>query len=179
MLINALKNVNPIYFGECVHQASNIDDDSVFQYAERVFSYELYHQIRKLMGDNCDYYLNAEIQKDNKLFQCEIKNNCYPDLVLHKNPYFLEDGQYFLCEIKTACNKKLLSDLDKLTYFCNSNLGFNEYVFLCLGISRDELKYELNKNKSHKPYDDKILCICRKSNYIYVFRLGAIIAHNE
>lgn len=49
---------------------------------ERVFCYEFYHQLRKIMGDNPFLSLCAEIDKrGHKHFQPEDRKN--PDFILH------------------------------------------------------------------------------------------------
>lgn len=178
MLIEALSKVDKIYWGDGSIFAKQDKKEDATKYAERVFAYELYHQFRSLMTDDCGYYLNGEIKKDNEIFEWEMNRNCYPDLVLHGNLYNIEDGsQYFLCEIKMAHNPYLLDDLDKLARLSDSNLGFQDYISLCIGISKTELKEKIdNQRRDNRKFNNETLCICRKDNVIDVFKLSDIIS---
>lgn len=145
--------------------------------AERVFAYELYHQIRKQIDNKDGYYLNAEVYKNNKVFK-SIDNvkSCYPDLILHGEPGEInEDTQYFLCEIKMHGNAELTQDLGKLSKLISSKLGFKYYIFLCIGLTSNELQYKIIGQKDRQVYNGDILCICRKEENIEVFRLKEIM----
>lgn len=170
MLIQALSNVSDFYLGHEEIRMYKDKETNVKIRAERVFAYELYHQFRLLMKDDCGYYLNGEIRKSNDVFRWERECGCYPDLVLHGNLTHVDnESQYFLCEIKMSTNTSLLEDLSKLTDFCNSDLAFQNYIFVCIGLSRTEL-IDIMKGKDKK-YDKRILCICRKDKDIEVFKL--------
>lgn len=172
MLISALSNVGDDYIGYDV----NKDDETSAKCAERVFAYELYHQFRSLMDDNCGYFLNAEIKKGSQILEWETKQDCYPDLVLHGNPLHIDPKtQYFLCEIKMDYNKLILNDLDKLAKLFDSNLHFQNYISLFIGISKEELERKIRNQRKERKLNDKTLCICRKENVIEVFNLESII----
>lgn len=178
MLIQALSKVEECYLGyeEIKFFEDKIEKNTIR--AERVFAYELYHQFRLLMKEDCEYYLNGEIRKSNKVFNWENQSDCYPDLVLHGNQTFIDkESQYFLCEIKMSTNKSLLDDLSKLSQFCKSNLEFQNYIFLCVGLLKDDLQKEIEKSKIN--YNKRILCICRKDETIEVFDLDFITSSLE
>lgn len=164
MLLNAIKEVKPIYIEYVTQVFKKGAVRNVVKRAERVFAYELYHQFRKLMSEDCNYYLNGEIWKDNKVFKNSEVESCYPDLVLHGSLGCIDDGtQYFLCEIKMADNPQLLNDLDKLTNLSNTLLKFKNYIFLCVGLNKEQLLRKIDfrfKKKLKKKYNPKIVCIC-------------------
>ena len=106
-LCSALEEVSPEYKKWILYNtdASGEVKETQESYCERVFAYELYHQIRRIMDVKPtlprykDVYLNGETVKDNKFFKdiyeglaklspkfSEDKDNKrIPDLVLHKN----------------------------------------------------------------------------------------------
>lgn len=171
MLINALSKVSDDYIGYDIDRNS----EKSVKHAERVFAYELYHQFRSLMKDNCGYYLNGEIKKSSEILKWESNKDCYPDLVLHGNPIQIEkDTQYFLCEIKMDYNNLILDDLDKLAKLFDSNLEFKNYISLLVGISKECLEEKINNQRKERQINEKTLCICRKDNVIEVFKLSDI-----
>ena len=175
MLIKALSNVEDSYLGRDMIFVQE-DKDNVIKYAERVFAYELYHQFRCLMKNDCNYYLNGEIKKK---YIKEIEKICYPDLVLHGNHDSIEKGtQYFLCEIKMASNSNLLEDLKKIAKLSESELYFQEYIFLCVGLSKEELEKKF-VNCKIEDCNVETLCICRKNSVIEIFRLGEFVKTNN
>ena len=158
MLIQALSKVEECYLG---YEDIKLFEDKVEKNtirAERVFAYELYHQFRLLMKEDCGYYLNGEIRKSNKVFKWENQKDCYPDLVLHGNPTCIDkESQYFLCEIKMSTNQYLLNDLLKLSKFFMSDLEFQNYIFLCVGLSKDDMQKKIEESK--------------KEYYVYVVKM--------
>lgn len=175
-LILALSKVGDEYLGYETLKYTNGKIQETIKHAERVFAYELYHQYRLLMKENCDCYLSGEILKDNKLFEWEINTRCYPDLVLHSNIGNRElSKQYFLCEIKMCDNNNLLDDLKKLAYLSQSNLEFDEYIFLCVGKTKTDLKEIITEPPIKRFLYAKTLCICRVENMIEFFRLNEIL----
>ena len=175
-LIFALSKVKKEYLGYETLKYKSGKIEETIKHAERVFAYELYHQYRLLMKENCGYYLSGEILKDSDLFNWEIDRNCYPDLVLHSNIGNKElSKQHFLCEIKMSDNSHLLDDLEKLAYLSKSDLKFDEYIFLCIGKTKSELKEMIAKQQIKRFLYPKTLCICRLENMIEFFRLIEIL----
>ena len=191
----ALNKVNSIYFSWCNHKI--VDNESCSEelqqdYCERVFAYELYHQIRCVMYSNPIYknvYLNGETIKRNNFFtdifdalplldskfHGDKKDKCVPDLVLHKDLGSTEkEGQIYLAEIKMAQNKQALSDLWKLTLLKNSKLDFSFYIFIYAGKDVDEFRSELSSIDTSKLSLD-IVCICTKFGQSKCMTLGEIL----
>lgn len=127
-ICTALQNVKKEYYTFAYHNERKL--------YERMFAYELYHQIRVIIDDknksgNKDYagvYLNGEPDKSLNIYQdlskaadtlnkeneCQKLNNVFrPDLVLH-----IPDktkAQQYIAEIKMLANEDVVSDFIKLT----------------------------------------------------------------
>ena len=178
--IEALSNVEESYLKYETYKYEGEQLVPIIKRAERVFAYELYHQYRLVMPNATDYVLNAEVFKDNTIFQCEEIQSCYPDLVLHRDIGHIDEGtQYFLCEIKMSSNSQLVNDLSKLTSLAKfTNLSFKYYIFLCIGLNDDELKNIILKKCKQDPtlkFSGDVMCICRKEGQIVVFRLNEVL----
>ena len=195
----AINKVDRKYYNWYNHKLVNSEYPSEqFQkaYCERVFAYELYHQIRRIMDVSPalprykDVYLNGETVKDNKFFKdiyeglaklspkfSEDKDNKrIPDLVLHKDLGSTEkEGQIYLAEIKMADNKDALDDLEKLSLLIESKLNFSFYIFIYAGKDIDEFKADLLKINVSS-LSKKIVCICSKYGESKCMTLGEILA---
>ena len=133
-ICTALQNVKKEYYTFAYHNEHKL--------YERMFAYELYHQIRVIIDEknksgNKDYegvYLNGEPDKslgqyqelanaenelnnnenNNENNECEKLNNVFrPDLVLH-----IPDktkAQQYIAEIKMLSNDKVVSDFQKMS----------------------------------------------------------------
>lgn len=175
----AIKNVGSEYFNWKLKD-SNEHEKEV--YCERVFAYELYHQLRIIM--DCPVCrekrykgltLNGEAIKSNTFFK-EVFEGLFkvndgkehkfiPDLILHKNlGKFEDEGQIYLAEIKMKGNKEALDDLDKLTNLKKTKLNFDFYIFIYVSISMDDFISEVEKlgNEVIQNISDDIVCICTK-----------------
>lgn len=106
------------------------DADSV--YRERVYCYELYHQLRCLW-QSFPFSLGGEIDKTgNPYFQDGPYARAKPDLLVH----MAGDMTHNLAciEVKPFCRPiaEFASDLKKLTWFCH-NAGYYRGIFLVYG----------------------------------------------
>jgi|GEM_PF-2373216 len=197
-IITALEKVDPKYFSWYKHKPANdgtISEVIKKSNEERVFAYELYHQIRKIMDTEpipdryIGVHLNGEAIKDDNFFttlykglstlydsiKTDICNRKMPDLVLHKDPGSIKkEGQIYLAEIKMGDNAKALNDLLKLTMFENSGLNFDLYIFIYVGKSTDELKNELKKIDV-SILSKNIVCACVKHQQAKCYTLGELI----
>lgn len=196
---SALNEVKSVYYGWYNHKIANseyLSEEIQKAYCERVFAYELYHQIRKIMDVNPtltryeNVYLNGETIKDNKFFTeiyaglAEIStkfsndkdNKRIPDLVLHKDLGSTEtEGQIYLAEIKMKDNENALDDLDKLTLLMKSKLNFTFYIFIYAGKNIDEFKDDLSK-KDTSYLSKNIVCICSKFGESKCMTLGEVLS---
>ena len=194
----AINNVDSIYYRWYNHKDAKTpfpSEDIEKSYCERVFAYELYHQIRKIMDANPaleryqGVFLNGETIKNNKFytdlfdglseydssFKEGVNNKRSPDLVLHKDlGSTIDEGQIYLAEIKMAENKNAFDDLKKLTALMKSKLNFSFYIFIYVGRNIDEFYEELAKIDTSK-FSKDIVCICSKYGKSECMTLGEII----
>ncbi len=198
--MTALEKVPSIYIRWSLHKVSSDGNTTDYQesYCERVFAYELYHQIRLIMepelGKIIDRYnhllLNGEQVKSDCFFKhlfeglsklCEKykddgNNRIIPDLVLHKDLGSIDEGnQLYLVEIKMGQNQNALDDLVKLTFLKESNLGFHFYIFIYVGKTLDTLKEEIMKTNK-KRLAKEIVCMCIADNQATCTTLGELLS---
>ena len=87
-------------------------------YRERVYCYELYHQLRCILGDNFPYKLNGEVDKAGHPIIRKAKK---PDFILHK-PSDMKHNLVII-EVKPVTVKDRLEefreDLKTLKWFLN------------------------------------------------------------
>ena len=200
-LCSALEEVSPEYKKWILYNtdASGEVKETQESYCERVFAYELYHQLRLIMEpcrghveeryrelilngeqvklDNFYKHLFEGLSKLSEKFKKEGENKIIPDLVLHKNIGTIDkDGQIYLVEIKMGENTNELDDLEKLTLLTKSELYFHFYIFVYVDKSIDELK-EMILHKGVDVFSKNIVCICLESNNAICTTLGELTEH--
>ena len=110
----------------------NIDGgDSV--YRERVYCYELYHQMRCIWPNDSEYCLNGELDKVAHPILKELKaDHVKPDLLIHK-PGCMESN-FGIIEVKTkiAPNSGIKKDLETLSLFINK-VCYKRAIYLFYG----------------------------------------------
>jgi hypothetical protein len=102
-------------------------------YRERVYCYELYHQMRMLWPKGTPFYLNGEIDKAAHPILMELgADSAKPDLLVHRPGYM--SGNYAIIEVKSpgASNEGIRSDLKKLSLFIKA-VGYQRAVYLLYG----------------------------------------------
>lgn len=116
---------------------------------ERVFCYELYHQIRYLLdknNDNSVVRIHGEIDKKGH----EHINPANPDFVIHEPG--TNDKNHIVIEVKTNLSaSKFIDDLLKLQDFISFNqCHYHRGLFILVGHDLSEFKdaYERSKHKS-------------------------------
>jgi hypothetical protein len=200
-IMNALENVRNEYRRWTLYKVPSVNiesEDYQDSYCERVFAYELYHQIRlviepepgKILERYQNVLLNGEqvksdsffkklfegLSKLDKRFKEEGNNRIIPDLVLHKDIGSIDkDSQIYLAEIKMGGNDKALDDLEKLTLLKRSNLSFHFYVFIYVDMSVENLLTKLMDHKKVE-YAKDIVCICIKDGEAKCTTLGELLA---
>lgn len=200
-LCYALEEVSPEYKKWILYNtdASGEVKETQESYCERVFAYELYHQLRLIMEpcrshveeryrelilngeqvklDNFYTHLFEGLSKLSEKFKKEGENKIIPDLVLHKNIGTIDkDGQIYLVEIKMGENTNALDDLEKLTLLTKSELNFHFYIFVYVDKSIDELK-EMILHKGVDVFSKNIVCICLEGNNAICTTLGELTEH--
>ena len=94
--------------------------ESIPRFRERVYSYELYHQLRSVLGNDFRYKLDGEVDK--RLHPVIIGNKI-PDIIVHV-PGEMERNLAVI-EVKSVEGaqrhnmKELRQDLEKLRFFIN------------------------------------------------------------
>lgn len=101
-------------------------------YRERVYCYELYHQMRCLWPGG-PYTLNGEVDKSGHRKLREVNaDRCKPDLLVHV-PGNME-GNFAVIEVKScnASTRGLRKDLETLKLF-SRDVGYQRSVYLIYG----------------------------------------------
>lgn len=101
--------------------------DSV--YRERVYCYELYHQMRRLWPEDEPYRLNGEVDKRNHpYFQDPTQPK--PDMIVHRPG---TGDNFAAVEVKAAGaeNRKITKDLRTLALF--AKVGYRRLIYLIYG----------------------------------------------
>ena len=112
LIADATENIERNYF------QLPIDGQEEPVYRERVYCYELYHQLRSHWPDNTNYELSGEVDKSgHPLIRGNNLDNVKPDLLVHI-PGDME-GNHTIIEVKPINAKRdgLSKDLSTLTAF--------------------------------------------------------------
>jgi hypothetical protein len=105
---------------------------------EKVFCYELYHQMRLILGEITGITLNGEIDKSgHHNFESHHQKN--PDFVFHVPGEWKENS--VVVEVKGGIDRrnKIQEDFEKLLTFTNL-YGYKAGVFLLYNHHKEELK---------------------------------------
>lgn len=106
-------------------------------YRERVYCYELYHQMRLRWPTPCEFYLNGEVDKASHPILQQLKaDHVKPDLLVHRPGYMC--GNYAIIEVKStkAPIKGIRKDIKNLDLFIRK-VGYQRAIYLFFG-------YEIN-----------------------------------
>jgi len=102
-------------------------------YRERVYCYELYHQMRLRWPADTEYYLNGEIDKAaHPILKKLGVENAKPDLLVHRPGYM--EGNFAIIEVKhiAAQRQGILKDIETLSLFINK-VGYERAIYLFYG----------------------------------------------
>ena len=136
-LKKAIKKIDTHYI-----QLSVADSDEPI-YRERVYCYELYHQLRCILGDAFPYKLDGELDKKSHI--C-YPNGEKPDFVIHI-PGKMEQNLVVI-EVKKVLVKdhikELRKDFDKLKMFI-SNDNYYRAIMLIYGNVNGDLPQNIKK----------------------------------
>jgi hypothetical protein len=105
-LIAAMKRISPAYFS-----VPRITGDVTW--SERPYCYELYHQLRCLLGDDYPYTIHGELDKNHRQLMRRIFRGTTPDFVVH-NPGTMDN--FVVVEVKSTENRpeRIWGDIVKL-----------------------------------------------------------------
>src|SRR6266480_2763170 len=106
-------------------------------YRERVYCYELYHQMRSRWPRNCAYDLNGEVDKRSHPILGELGVGGIPDLLVHQPGNMV--GNYAIIEVKNALanSSGIRNDLQKLSRFV-SKAKYQRAIYLVYGDEGDD-----------------------------------------
>ena len=131
ILREATRAIDAAYF-----QLSIAGGDSV--YRERVYCYELYHQMRCLWPEECPFLLNGEVDKSGHALLTALgANGRKPDFLVHQPGNM--NGNHAIIEVKRAefDPEGFAKDLDTLKLFVN-RVGYRRAIYLVYGDQADD-----------------------------------------
>ena len=135
-LMKAIKNMDTHYF-----QLPIADSDEPI-YRERVYCYELFHQLRCALGDDFPYKIHGEVDKANHPIIRDAKK---PDFIVHKPGNM---SNLVVIEVKPVTVKdrigKLREDFKKLEWFI-SNANYYRAIMLIYGNVNGDLPQNIKQ----------------------------------
>lgn len=108
-------------------------------YRERVYCYELYHQLRSVWPDVTKYYLNGELDKAAHPILRELgADYAKPDFLIH-TPGSMK-GNNTIIEVKSskAQSNGIIKDLKTLSLF-RERVGYKRAIYLVFGYDAAEI----------------------------------------
>ena len=126
LLAAATAAIAPDYFRLSIHGGEPV-------YRERVYCYELYHQMRLRWPVDCAFYLNGEVDKAAHPILSQLGADGFkPDLLVHR-PGDL-GGNHAVLEVKSAraARTGAPKDLNTLAIFRNV-VGYERAIYLVYG----------------------------------------------
>jgi hypothetical protein len=172
LFLQAVNNVGPAYmrtiYGEMdmilqfveheaqrQHIEKHMIGDNLVKTGERIFCYELYHQLRLLMDRHPEQFAGVYLQGELRKYQVlpmldqmglvALSSNFMPDFLLH-TPGNADDHPYVV-EVKTdrflRC-EHLAADISKLVEFI-TRYGYQRGIFLSVNISSADLRRTLTE----------------------------------
>lgn len=125
---------------------------------ERVFCYELYHQIRLILGDDFPLMLHGEIDKrGHSDFDLHDRKN--PDFIFHSPG--THEGNSVVAEVKGKLSDEIRKDFEKIFLFV-SRYNFSAGVFLLYNHGIEDLISEFEDMIAyfaHRREADKVFII--------------------
>ena len=127
---------------------------------ERVFCYELYHQLR-LIDFDCNFDIHSELDKAG-FYNIDV----IPDFLFHKQGF---DENYCIMEVKGKFHKNgIHKDFETLNKFLCEQKGIKAYrlaIFLLFNQSLEAFLNFLKRNRkviNLNKYSEKIVILCKK-----------------
>jgi hypothetical protein len=158
MISEAASGIERLYFQLPVAQVA----DAI--YRERVYCYELYHQLRSIWN-GFDFSLGGEVDKaGHPVFRDGPYAHAKPDFLVHRPGDM--DRNLACVEVKPCVRPwdEFRDDLKKLTWFCH-NARYHRGVFLVYGIEageterRDLLRAKLRRAAEDPGIDLERICL--------------------
>lgn len=170
LLKKAIKNVDVSY--QSVHTAGLCSEEDFECARERVYCYELYHQLRLIFYEK-PHDINGEIDKKGHMI---IKEGFNPDILIHKQGNM--NNNELVLEVKLNWDndgvEKDFNTLNKMTTEYRYKFG----AFLFVGNSLSEITQKLFKLKNPIKFTNpKIHVICVKGAKIESSPLNSILCN--
>jgi hypothetical protein len=128
IIVKATKAIPESYFHLKVHDSSPV-------WRERVYCYELYHQMRLCWPDNCQYVLTGELDKNgHPFFKEQGASPIIPDFLVH-----IPGKMANLAAIEVKSKQARLTGVDKDVTnlrFLRDMMGYNKTIQLVFGSPR-------------------------------------------
>lgn len=116
------------------------------KYRERVYAYELYHQLRSIWTST-QFFLNGEVDK--KGHPCFPGIGPQPDLLVHE-PNTTNNVAVFEIKACNAQNDGIDADLGKLNYF-RKNVGYRRAIYLVYGTEAETSAQKILQRPEYEP----------------------------
>lgn len=126
LLASATAHIEPGFFRLSIHGGPAV-------YRERVYCYELYHQMRRRWPKESAFTLNGEVDKIAHPILSQLGAAGYkPDLLVHQPGYM--GGNHAVIEVKSAlaAYRSVKKDLNTLVLF-RRNVGYARAIYLIYG----------------------------------------------
>ena len=126
IITDATAGIGPGYFHLSIDGGDSI-------YRERVYCYELYHQMRLNWPDHTEFYLNGEVDKAaHPILRTLGADHAKPDLLVHRPGYMT--GNHAIIEVKSseADAEGIRKDLETLSLF-KSKVGYQRSIYIIYG----------------------------------------------
>lgn len=139
-LQKATQNLPKAYF----HLPIDGSEDPI--YRERVYCYELYHQLRILWPKNSKFLLGGEVDKaGHPLIRGNDLDNTKPDFLVHTPGKMT--GNFAVLEVKPIKSKQeaISKDIETLTNFL-THAGYKKGFYLFYGNSKSGKGLEIAKS---------------------------------
>ncbi|NRB23486.1 hypothetical protein [Shewanella sp.] len=106
-------------------------------YRERVYCYELYHQMRVQWPEDTDLVLNGEVDKAGHQILAELgADHVKPDFLVHRPGHMSRNDTIIEVKSKRLNPKGLKKDLESLSLFRNV-VGYERAIYLIYGVGID------------------------------------------
>ena len=134
-------------------------------YRENVYCYELYHQLRKLLGEDFPYILSGEVDKAS---HPDIVDRCLEfksEFLIHQ-PGIIDEDSFLsilnVCSLETAFrqSEKVIDKFNRMVCATTHDGGYYRGIMLIYGDDSKELDrgiYDLYKNYCRGAYDKVFL----------------------
>jgi hypothetical protein len=134
-LEQAAAQIAPEYFLLPIHNADP-------RHRERVYCYELYHQLRKQWQPDCPWRLNGEVDKGGHPYFPGTRRAPKPDFLVHIPG---TGNNYAVIEVKSPAvdGRHIRIDIRKLVRF--RGLGYQRALYLLYGMTAAEALHRIQQ----------------------------------